>query len=112
MESDPAALKEHKVSVSRTPDDVLRKQLETWDKIRETEAGKDPFFKKVVDSHRQYAATVVQGRVPVLRVRRRPLLEETLRNPASATRAAAAPSGRSGQPKCDQPRARDRCARN
>jgi TRAP-type mannitol/chloroaromatic compound transport system substrate-binding protein len=55
-------LREHKVNVSRTPDDVLRKQLETWDKVRETEAAKDPFFKKVVESQRQYAATVVQGR--------------------------------------------------
>jgi TRAP-type mannitol/chloroaromatic compound transport system substrate-binding protein len=48
--------------VSRTPDDVLRKQLQTWDKVRETEAAKDPFFKKVVESQRQYAANVVQGR--------------------------------------------------
>ncbi len=55
-------LKEKKVNVSRTPDEVLRKQLDTWDKIRETEAAKDPFFKKVVESQRQYAANVVQGR--------------------------------------------------
>jgi TRAP-type mannitol/chloroaromatic compound transport system substrate-binding protein len=57
-----SALRDAKVNVSRTPDDVLRKQLETWDKIREAEAAKDPFFKKVVESQRQYAANVVQGR--------------------------------------------------
>jgi TRAP-type mannitol/chloroaromatic compound transport system substrate-binding protein len=55
-------LREAKVNVSRTPDDVLRKQLETWDKIREDNAAKDPFFKKVVESQKQWASVVVQGR--------------------------------------------------
>jgi TRAP-type mannitol/chloroaromatic compound transport system substrate-binding protein len=54
-------LRQKGVTVHRTPDEVLRKQLETWDKIRE-ESAKDPFFKKVIDSQRQYAANVVQGR--------------------------------------------------
>jgi TRAP-type mannitol/chloroaromatic compound transport system substrate-binding protein len=52
----------HKVNISRTPNDVLTKQLETWDKIREREAAKDPFFKKVVDSQKQWASVVVTGR--------------------------------------------------
>jgi TRAP-type mannitol/chloroaromatic compound transport system substrate-binding protein len=55
-------LREKKVTLSRTPDDVMRKQLETWDKIREENAAKDPFFKKVMDSQRAYAQLVVNGR--------------------------------------------------
>jgi TRAP-type mannitol/chloroaromatic compound transport system substrate-binding protein len=51
-----------RVTVSRTPDEVLRKQLETWDKIREREAARDPFFKKVVESQRKYAEVVVPAR--------------------------------------------------
>jgi TRAP-type mannitol/chloroaromatic compound transport system substrate-binding protein len=50
------------VTISRTPDDVLTRQLQTWDKIREAEAARDPFFRKVVDSQRQWASVVVQGR--------------------------------------------------
>lgn len=52
----------HKIHVSRTPDDVLVKQLETWDRIREKFATEDAFFKKVVESQRQYASVVVPGR--------------------------------------------------
>jgi TRAP-type mannitol/chloroaromatic compound transport system substrate-binding protein len=51
-----------KVTIARTPDEVLLKQLETWDKIRDQESAKDPFFKKVVDSQRQWASVVVPGR--------------------------------------------------
>lgn len=52
----------HGVTVHRTPKDVLVKQLETWDRIREKFAAENPFFKKVMDSQRQYAAVVVPGR--------------------------------------------------
>ncbi len=52
----------HKVNVGRTPDEVLRKQLETWDVIRDREAAADPFFKKVVESQKQYASVMVPGR--------------------------------------------------
>jgi len=52
----------HKVTISRTPDAVLVKQLELWDKIREREAARDPFFKKVVESQRKYASVVVPAR--------------------------------------------------
>lgn len=52
----------HGVTVHRTPKDVLMKQLETWDRVREKFAAENAFFKKVMDSQRQYAATVVPGR--------------------------------------------------
>lgn len=53
----------HKVNISRTPDEVLIKQLETWDRIREKFATEDAFFKKVMESQRQYASVVVPGRL-------------------------------------------------
>jgi TRAP-type mannitol/chloroaromatic compound transport system substrate-binding protein len=52
----------HGVNVRRTPPEVLIKQLETWDAIREKFAKEDPFFAKVVESQRKYAAVVVPGR--------------------------------------------------
>jgi TRAP-type mannitol/chloroaromatic compound transport system substrate-binding protein len=55
-------LREKKVNLNRTPDEVMRKQLETWDKIREENAAKDPFFKKVMESQKAYAQLVVNGR--------------------------------------------------
>jgi len=60
------ALKElqekHKVNIMRTPDDVLNTQLKIWDKIAQEEAAKDPFFKKVWDSQKEYAGLVVPAR--------------------------------------------------
>ena len=60
------ALKEltekHGVKVERTPPDILQKVLETWDEIAKAEIEKNPFFKKVYDSQRAYAASVVPAR--------------------------------------------------
>lgn len=60
------ALKElqekHKVNIIKTPDDVLINQLKTWDKIAQEEAAKDPFFKKVWNSQKEYASVVVPAR--------------------------------------------------
>jgi TRAP-type mannitol/chloroaromatic compound transport system substrate-binding protein len=60
------ALKEfrekHKVNVLRTPDEILVEFLKTWDKVAEREAAKDPFFKKVLESQRQYASVVVPAK--------------------------------------------------
>jgi TRAP-type mannitol/chloroaromatic compound transport system substrate-binding protein len=36
--------------------------LESWDQIAKEEAGKNPFFKKVYDSQRSYAARIVPAR--------------------------------------------------
>jgi TRAP-type mannitol/chloroaromatic compound transport system substrate-binding protein len=60
------ALKElqekHGVRVLRTPPDILREFLKTWDKLAAEEAAKNPFFKKVWDSQRAYANVVVPAK--------------------------------------------------
>jgi TRAP-type mannitol/chloroaromatic compound transport system substrate-binding protein len=60
------ALKElrekHKVQIGRTPNDILIGMLKAWDKIAQQEADKNPFFKKVYDSQRRWAADVVTSR--------------------------------------------------
>jgi TRAP-type mannitol/chloroaromatic compound transport system substrate-binding protein len=50
------------VIVHATPDDILKKSLESWDQIAKEEAAKNPFFRKVYDSQRAYAAQVVPSR--------------------------------------------------
>lgn len=61
-----AALKElqdkHKVQVLRTPNDILLTFLKTWDRVAEKEAAANPFFKKVLESQRKYAALLVPAR--------------------------------------------------
>jgi TRAP-type mannitol/chloroaromatic compound transport system substrate-binding protein len=52
----------HKVQILKTPDEILIEFLKTWDKIAKREAEKDPFFKKVLDSQRQYAGLVVPAK--------------------------------------------------
>jgi TRAP-type mannitol/chloroaromatic compound transport system substrate-binding protein len=52
----------HGVKIERTPDDILKKTLEAWDEIAKAESEKNPFFKKVYDSQRAYAAKVVTAR--------------------------------------------------
>ena len=37
--------------------------METWDQIAEREAAKDPFFKKVLESQRQFASVQVPYRL-------------------------------------------------
>jgi TRAP-type mannitol/chloroaromatic compound transport system substrate-binding protein len=55
-------LEKHKVNVLKTPNDILVAFLKAWDKIAAREAEKDPFFKKVLDSQRQYAGVVVPAK--------------------------------------------------
>ena len=52
----------HGVQILRTPPAILLEFLRTWDKIAEEEAVRNPFFKKVHDSQRQYAALVVPAK--------------------------------------------------
>ena len=52
----------HGVTTHRTPDDILKKILETWDQLAKEEEAKNPFFKKVYDSQRAYASKVVPMR--------------------------------------------------
>jgi TRAP-type mannitol/chloroaromatic compound transport system substrate-binding protein len=52
----------HGVNVMRTPDEILYKFLQTFDKLAEEESKKNAFFKKVLDSQRAYASVVVPAR--------------------------------------------------
>ena len=45
------------VKVYRTPESVMKAQLDSWDKVL-ANLTKDPFFKKVVDSQRAWASRV------------------------------------------------------
>jgi TRAP-type mannitol/chloroaromatic compound transport system substrate-binding protein len=49
--------------VVRTPDDILKNFLDTWEKIQAEYAAKDPFYKKVIESQRKYAELVVPFRL-------------------------------------------------
>jgi TRAP-type mannitol/chloroaromatic compound transport system substrate-binding protein len=44
-----------KVNFYKTPDAILRQQLEVWDKITATKSAENPMFKKVLDSMRDFA---------------------------------------------------------
>ncbi|MEM9104550.1 MAG: TRAP transporter substrate-binding protein, partial [Pseudomonadota bacterium] len=50
---------EQGVSVYRTPDSVMQKQLEAWDVVVNRIANEDPFFAKVIDSQKAYAKDVM-----------------------------------------------------
>ena len=52
----------HGVQILRTPPDILNAFLKTWDEMAKEEAAKNPFFKKVLDSQREYAAKVVPAK--------------------------------------------------
>jgi TRAP-type mannitol/chloroaromatic compound transport system substrate-binding protein len=54
-------IEKHNVQVLRTPDDILIEFLKTWDRLA-IENAKDPFFKKVYDSKREYASVVVPAK--------------------------------------------------
>jgi TRAP-type mannitol/chloroaromatic compound transport system substrate-binding protein len=49
----------HGVQILQTPVEILREFLKGWDKLVADESAKSPFFKKVVDSQKAYAALVV-----------------------------------------------------
>jgi TRAP-type mannitol/chloroaromatic compound transport system substrate-binding protein len=51
-------INKHKVNVIRTPRDVFQAQLKAWDTIAQKLSEEDPFFKKVVDSQRDWAKRV------------------------------------------------------
>jgi len=50
------------VQILRTPPDILIEFLKTWDIIAKEESAKNPFFKKVLESQRAYAAVVVPAK--------------------------------------------------
>jgi TRAP-type mannitol/chloroaromatic compound transport system substrate-binding protein len=52
----------HGVQLLRTPPDLLVEFLKTWDTMAKEESAKNPFFKKVLDSQREYASKVVPAK--------------------------------------------------
>ena len=50
------------VPILRTPPDVLVAFLKAWDEIAKEESAKNPFFRKVLESQRAYAAKVVPAK--------------------------------------------------
>jgi TRAP-type mannitol/chloroaromatic compound transport system substrate-binding protein len=48
------------INFYKTPDAILRGQLEVWDKVIARKSGENPLFKKVLDSQREYAQRVGQ----------------------------------------------------
>ena len=60
------ALKEfrekHNVQVLRTPPDILVAYLKAWDDLAAEESARNPFFKKVMDSQRAWAAISVPAK--------------------------------------------------
>jgi TRAP-type mannitol/chloroaromatic compound transport system substrate-binding protein len=52
----------HGTQMLRTPPEILVAFLKTWDQMAQEESAKSPFFKKVLDSQREYAAKVVPAK--------------------------------------------------
>jgi TRAP-type mannitol/chloroaromatic compound transport system substrate-binding protein len=52
----------HGVQILRTPPDILIAFLKAWDEIAAEESAKNPFFKRVLESQREYAAKVVPAK--------------------------------------------------
>jgi TRAP-type mannitol/chloroaromatic compound transport system substrate-binding protein len=52
----------HGTQILRTPPDILTAFLKAWDEIAKEESTKSPFFKRVLDSQREYASKVVPAK--------------------------------------------------
>ena len=52
----------HGTQLLRTPPDVLIAFFKAWDEIAKEESGKNPTFKRVLDSQREYASIVVPAK--------------------------------------------------
>jgi TRAP-type mannitol/chloroaromatic compound transport system substrate-binding protein len=48
-------LKNAKINFYKTPDSVLKAQLDAWDKVTAAKAGENPLFKKILDSQKAFA---------------------------------------------------------
>ena len=48
--------------ILRTPPDILIAFLKAWDEMAKEESAKNPFFKKVLDSQREYASKVMPAK--------------------------------------------------
>ena len=52
----------HGTQIRRTPPDILLASLKAWDEVAKENSDKNPTFKKVYESQRQYAAKVVPAK--------------------------------------------------
>jgi TRAP-type mannitol/chloroaromatic compound transport system substrate-binding protein len=52
----------HGTVILRTPPEILTAFFKTWDEIAKEESAKNPFFKKVLDSQREWASKVVPAK--------------------------------------------------
>jgi TRAP-type mannitol/chloroaromatic compound transport system substrate-binding protein len=55
-------VRKHGTVILRTPPDILVATLKAWDEIAKEESAKNPVFKRVYDSQREYAAKVVPAK--------------------------------------------------
>ena len=55
-------VKKHGVQIVRTPPDILIASLKAWDEVAAEHSAKNPTFKKVYESQREYAAKVVPAK--------------------------------------------------
>jgi len=58
--------KNHGVKFYKTPDAILKKQLEIWDGVIAKKAAADPMFKKVLDSQKKFAARAARWQADTL----------------------------------------------
>jgi TRAP-type mannitol/chloroaromatic compound transport system substrate-binding protein len=63
---DYAEYKQKGVKIVKTPDSILQAQLNAWNAITERESKADPFFAKVIESQKAYAARVVPLRQEIM----------------------------------------------
>ena len=57
---DYADMKKQGIKFYKTPDAILKAQLDAWDKVVEKKSAENPFFKKVMESQRAFAARAGQ----------------------------------------------------
>ena len=50
------------VTVVKSPDEILEKLLDAWDKVADAEAAKNPRFAKIYESQRDWASKIVPYR--------------------------------------------------
>jgi TRAP-type mannitol/chloroaromatic compound transport system substrate-binding protein len=55
-------IKKHGVQIRRTPPDILIASLKAWDEVAAEYSAKNPTFKKVYESQREYASKVVPAK--------------------------------------------------
>lgn len=57
---DYGELKKAGIKFYKTPDAILRAQLDSWDKIMAKKGGENPLFQKVLDSQKAFAQRATQ----------------------------------------------------